>query len=134
MILDLEETFTVGEDTFFSSISPTSPFAVVFEDDLTTGYFYALNNRKSQKILDAVHIYNVANVVDKHKPSLIQIIWTDDGQIASLMINHYCHAMFDFQNKSGYCRNAFPDSNGEWAQTDSRKLTDELIAKLLNEH
>lgn len=133
MILDLEETFIVGEDTFFDSISPASSFGVVFEDDLTTGYFYAIDKQSDINILDALHIYNVANVVDKDKPSKIQIFWTDNGEIASLLINNYCHAIFDFYNKAGYCRNAFPESNREWAQVNNRKLTDELISILLEE-
>lgn len=133
MIIDLEETFIVGEDTFFSSISPTSHFGVVFEDDLTTGYLYAIDTQKDQKILDAVHIYNVTNVIDKHKPSVIQIIWTDDGQIVAFLINHHCHAIFDFKNKAGYCRNAFPESKGEWAQVTDRKLTDDLISDLFKD-
>jgi len=133
MILDLEETFIVGEDTFFSSIPPTSHFGVVFEDDFTTGYLYAIDTQKDQKILDAVHIYNVTNVIDKHKPSVIQIIWTDDGQIVAFLINHYCHAIFDFKTQAGYCRNAFPGSNGEWKQTTDRKLTDDLISVLFKD-
>ena len=133
MILDLKETFIVGADTFFSSVSPISPCGVVFEDDLTTGYLYAINAEKDQKILDALHIYDVVDVVDKHKPSVIQIIWTDDWQIASLLINNYCHAIFDFKNQAGYCRNAFPKSNGEWAQGTDRKLTNDLVYDLFKD-
>ena len=69
MILDLEETFTVGEETLFRSTSPTSSLGVLFEDDLTTGYFYAIDNQADLDILDALHIYNVADVIDKNKPS-----------------------------------------------------------------
>lgn len=132
MIFDLEETFTVGEDTFFDSISPTSSFGVTFEDDLTTGYFYAVDTQSDLQILDALHIYNVADVIDKDKPSKIQIVWTDDGQIASLLINNYCHAIFDFEERAGYCRNEFPESNGNWTQIQTRTLTDELITALFD--
>ena len=133
MILDLEETFTVGQDTFFDSISPTSSFGVTFEDDLRTGYFYAVDTKPDLKILDALHIYNVADVIDKDKPCKIQIIWTDNGKIASLLINGYCHAIFDFDKQAGFCRTGFPRSNGEWGKTKKRDeatertLTDELI-------
>ncbi len=130
MILDLEDMFVVGEDTFFDSISPTLPFGVTFEDDLTTGYFYAITTEPKLGILDALHIYNVANVTDKEKPCKIQILWTDDGTIASLLINDYCHAIFDFESKAGYCRNAFPDWQGDWALISERKLTEEFIASL----
>ena len=136
MILDLEDTFTVGEDTFFGSTSPTSSYGVVFEDDLSTGYFYAIDVSQGQKIMDAVHIYNVANVTDKAKPCIIKIAWTDDGHVASLLINNYCHAIFDFENKEGYCRTAFPDTNGDWAlnadrKITNRKLTDKIITEKL---
>jgi hypothetical protein len=131
MILDLEETFVVGGDTFFDSMSPTSTFGVIFEDDLTTGYFYAINKEPTISILDALHIYNVSDVVDKDKPCKIQIAWNENGDLASLLINNYCHAIFDFKNKAGYCRNAFPPSNGEWRSTNNeRKLTEDMIARL----
>lgn len=134
MILAIEETFTVGEDTFFDSISPVSAQGVTFEDNLTTGYFYAIETKPQIKILDALHIYNVENVTDKHKPCIIQIAWTDNGQFASLLINNYCHAIFDFKNKVGYCRNAFPPPNGEWNDAGERvQLTNELINNLFNQ-
>jgi hypothetical protein len=130
MILDLEETFIVGEDTFFDSISRSSSYGVVFEDDLTTGYFYAIEKSKKIKILDALHIYNVADVTDKENPGKIQIFWTDDGQFALLLINNYYHAIFDFINKAGYCRNGFPESNGKWVKVKVRNLTYELICSM----
>lgn len=131
MLLALEETFIVGQDTFFDSVSPTTSFGVTFEDDLETGYFYAVDTRPDLQILDALHIYNVANVTDKDKPSKIQIAWTDNGEIASLLINNYCHAIFDFKERAGYCRNGFPESNGKWTQIQTRTLTDELVTALL---
>jgi hypothetical protein len=30
-------------------------------------------------------------------------------------------AIFDFNNKAGHCRNAFPESNREWTQVNNRK-------------
>lgn len=133
MVWDIEETFTVGEETFFDSSSLTTSFGVIFEDDLTTGYFYAISREPEVKILDALHIYNVADVIDKEKPCKIQIVWTDDELIASLLINDYCHAIFDFNNKAGYCRTGFPENNTNWATIEDRKLTDDLIATLIVE-
>lgn len=123
MILDVEEIFNVGEDAYFSSVSPTNSYGVTFEDDLTTGYFYAVNTKPDLQILDALHVYDVANVIDKDKPSKLQIVWSDDGFIASLLINNYCHAIFDFGNNAGYCRTAFPEAH----IIKQRKLTDDLI-------
>jgi len=134
MILEVEEEFIVGEDTFFDSVSPASSHGVVFEDNLTTGYFYAIGKLPGQEILDAVHIYDVDNVTDKGKPCNIKIVWTNDWQLASLLINNYCHAIFDFKNKVGYSRNAFPPGNGKWKnQNDRITLNEDLINELLTE-
>jgi hypothetical protein len=100
---------------------------VTFEDDLTTGYFYAVDTKPNLQILDALHIYNVADVVDTDKPSKIQIAWSDNGKISSLLINNYCHAIFDFENNEGDCRNGFPESSEKWAKVQGRTLTDEVI-------
>ncbi|MDH7459692.1 DUF2251 domain-containing protein [Chitinophagaceae bacterium 26-R-25] len=132
MLIDLEEIFIVGHDTFFDSISPTSTFGVTFEDDLTTGYFYAVETKPDLQILDALHVYNVVDIIDKDKPCKIQIAWSENGLIASLLINDYCHAIFDFKTKAGYRRNGFPANNGEWAKVNDRVLTEDLINKIFN--
>jgi hypothetical protein len=132
MILEVEEEFYIGEDTFLDSVSPDSSHGVVFEDNLTTGYFYAIGKMPKQEILDALHIYDVEYVTDKDRPNNIKIAWTDDWQYASLLINDYCHAIFDFRNKAGYSRNAFPPADRKWQnEKDRTKLTDELIEELL---
>jgi hypothetical protein len=130
MLLDIDEIFTVGQDTYFSSMSPGNSYGVTFEDDLATGYFYAVETNPDMQVLDALHIYNVDHVIDKDKPGKLQITWSDDGLIASLIINNYCHALFDFENKAGYCRNGFPDNGNDWSKIKDRTLTDELIEKI----
>jgi hypothetical protein len=127
LILDVKETFTVGQDTYLDSVSPKGSHAVVFEDNEETGYFYAAETMPSLQVLDALHIYNVADVVDKAKPINAQIIWTEDGLKTALLINDSCHAVFDFAQKAGYCLNGFPEANGEWTQIRERILTDEVI-------
>ena len=88
---------------------------VFFEDDGDTGYFYDLDTcAESNQILDALHIYNVVSVVDKEKPSLAQIEWSEDGLRAPLFINGYAHAVFDFAGKRGYCRTNFPSPEKKW--------------------
>lgn len=124
---DIEEIFTIGQNTYCSSISPTSSYGVTFEDDLTTGYFYAVDTKSDLIILDALHIYSVADVIVKDKPGKLQIIWSDDGLIAALLINNYCHAIFDFKRKAGYCRSGFPKSQNGWIQINNRFLTDQLV-------
>jgi hypothetical protein len=112
-----QTNFTVGEETWLAGDSPTAPFGCVFEDDGTTAYFYALELEPEQRILDAVHIYNVANVTDAHRPSKAEIVWSPDGLGSVLLINDYPHAVFDFRHQRAYCRTAFPPPS-EWATND----------------
>jgi len=133
MIIGLEETFQIGNDTYFTNVAPVTSYVVSFEDDLNTGYFYAVSINAEITILDALHVYNVLDVVHRDKPCKLQVMWTEDGTIASLLINDYCHAVFDFNKQAGYCRNSFPDNVGGWSQSNSRELTDELIESIFAE-
>ena len=103
------QQITVGTEDFVEGAAPDGSFAVVFEDDGDTGYFYALDkSQSSQSIQDAMHIYNVANVTDKDLPSIVELGWSSDAHKAVLLINDYAHAIFDFSAKRGYCRTGFP--------------------------
>ncbi len=107
--IGIEETMTVGHETVIGRCSPSTEYEVVFEDDGETGYLYGLDNRRDEnRILDALHIYNVSNAVDREKPSLVKILWSQDGLKAALLINEFPHAVFDFAAKRGYCRTNFP--------------------------
>jgi hypothetical protein len=64
MLLDVEEVFKVGQDNYFDSVSPKNSNSVVFEDNTETGYFYAAETSPDLNVLDALHIYNVADVID----------------------------------------------------------------------
>jgi len=93
----------------------------IFRTD--TGYCYAVDlNRPDNKILDSVHIYNVANVADRDRPSTLSIVWSEDGCKCALLINGYPHAAFDFAAKRGYCRTNFPnfpdEGEGGWSKSD----------------
>lgn len=104
-----EQEIQVGNPSVIEGASPTPPFVVVFEDDGETGYFYALDmSRKENPILDALHIYNVASVTDRHLSSKVQIVWSVDDKKAALFINRHPHAVFDFAAQRGYCRTGFP--------------------------
>jgi hypothetical protein len=96
---------------------------------LITGYFYAVDTEPDLKILDALHNYAVERVVDKHKANIIQIAWTGHGTIDFQLINNDCHALFNFKEKAGCCRNAFPANVNGWAKTKERKLRNELLKK-----
>lgn len=129
-----EQAFIPGEDTFVESSSSESNYAIVFEDDTETAYFYAIeldDASGEQKILDALHIYESANAPNKGKRSIIKIIWSTDWQRCALVINNYCHAIFDFTNHGGYNRNEFPPPNEIWTQSE-RKLTDEMVERLFS--
>jgi hypothetical protein len=65
----LERVFKPGGAVNFASDSPSHPHSAFFEDDRETGYFYAMDLTRSENmILDAVHIYNVANLSDLTSP------------------------------------------------------------------
>ena len=123
-----EVILMIGKECVIES-SAENLNTVVFEDDGQTGYFYAVERGEQMKILDALHIYNVLNVIDKEKPSTLKILWTENLNQAFLSINDYFHAVFDFENKAGYCRNGFPNANS-WTNIKDRKLTDELLFEL----
>ena len=123
-----EQLITVGKPVIVEAESPSRRYCVVFEDDGDTGYLYAVEvGRSEQSILDAMHIYNVHNVTDRHKPSTIRIGWSRDGLKALLTINDYPHAVFDFQSQNGYCRTGFPPSNESWS-LNGHAWSDEALA------
>jgi hypothetical protein len=114
-----EETIIVGQPVVVEGPSQNAPFGVVFEDEGTTGYHYAVDfTRGDNSILDAMHIYNAAQVTDRQVPSLVQIIWSRDGLKSALMINKYPHAVFDFEACRGYCRTGFPPRCHGWTEFD----------------
>lgn len=84
----------------------------MFEDDGETGYFYGLDTRLGDEpILDALHVYNVDGVRDRERPNEVDVVWSEDGLRAALLINGYAHAAFDFGARRGYCRTGFPESS-----------------------
>jgi len=129
--LDITQTYKIGHDTFIHSFSPTQNFGVAFEDDMTTGFFYAINKSEQPEVLDGLHIYDVADITEKTLPTELQIGWSEDGWMAFLIINKHYHAIFDFGLRAGYCRDGFPENTGEWALVNERQLTEEVMAKYL---
>ena len=126
MQLGAEANVTVGTpDTLLDSTAAAGTLGVVFEDDGTTGYFYAVRPGSEHTILDALHVYNVADVEDRQIPVTVQLFWTVTESAAALIINGYCHALYDFQRQAGFCRNAFPPAQN--GQLLKRELTDELV-------
>jgi hypothetical protein len=126
MHLGPEEKITVGTpDTIVESTAAGGAHSVIFEDDGTTGYFYAVRPGAELEILDALHVYDVADVADRHLPVKVQLMWDETWTAALLLLNGYGHALYDFQRAAGFCRNAFPPATN--GQLLKRELTDELI-------
>ena len=107
--LAAESELHVGQGSVTEAPAQEGSYVVVFEDEADTGYFYALDTAaEGNPIRDALHIYNVADVTDKHKPSNVKIGWSIDHSKAVLLINDHPHAVFDFTARQGYCRTGFP--------------------------
>jgi hypothetical protein len=103
----------VGKATVIKGPAPEGQSLAVFEDDGRTGYFYALDTAmEGSPVQDAVHIYNVADISDRHLPSVAEIGWSADNLKVVLLINNYPHAVFDFQTRRGFCRTGFPPTSG----------------------
>jgi len=123
-----EVDIVAGEDNFIQSISPENQWGVVFEDNEETGYFYAVEmDREGDgfRILDALHIYEGAEFGKTN----LKIVWSKDWMKCALVLDGYCHAIFDFAAQGGYNINEFPPPNGIWTKGE-RKLTNELIKSL----
>lgn len=124
--ITLSESHTVGTPVVFEAPSPETNYLVVFEDDGETGYLYGADpTNTEQPILDALHIYNVKDVVDRETASVVEILWSEDGLKACLVIDQYPHAVFDFEARRACCRNNFPPPDSGFTTThewDERAL------------
>ena len=84
-------------------------------------------------ILDAVHIYDVKNITDRDRTSIVSIRWAVEGRKCALLINGYAHAAFDFAARRGYCRTNFPEFSdpldGSWS-TSNHEWTDDAVSWL----
>lgn len=99
----------VGMPTVAESHAPDNPYAVVFEDDGETGYFYALDLRvEDDPIQDALHIYTCDLIKEQRQENILLIKWSTDSTKAMLLVNNYPHAIFDFAARQGYCRTGLP--------------------------
>jgi len=118
-----EQTFRPGDNSFVASDAPGHQHGAFFEDDGETGYFYAVDlTRAENKVLDAMSIYDVKNVTERDRPSVLSIVWSGDGLKCALLINGHAHAVFDFAAKRGFCRTNFPNfpdrCDGRWPSSD----------------
>ena len=104
------ENLNVGQETFIESCPTTGNNAVVFEDNGETGYLYAIERAAGEelKILDAINIYDVANVTDKNIPSEVKIFWNDDFDKVGLVINAIVMPSCISKIESDYAELGFP--------------------------
>ena len=139
-----EKKWTPGEDLFIESFAPENRYGVVFEDDGEAAYFYAVEKDEQGaglRILDALHIHETepgddepgapkeGGTLEEGAAKPLHIVWARDWLKCALVIDGYCHALFDFKEQRGYNINEFPPPNDFWTRGD-RKLTDELIRSL----
>ena len=90
MQLGAEAKITIGTpDTCVDSTSEGGTTGVVFEDDGTTGYLYAVRPGTTMELFDALHIYDVANVVDRQTPVTLQVFWDVAGTAAVLLLKGF---------------------------------------------
>jgi hypothetical protein len=128
----VEETLHVGHETFVGGASTSPEYAVAFEGNGETGYFYDCDTSRENCIVDAMQIYNVTNVTDKHLPSQVVMAWSEDGLKAGLFITQYPpHAIFDFAANRGYCRTNFPPPSKEWSHLHNNHEWSEGAVNLL---
>jgi hypothetical protein len=106
--LGAKQEIQVGNPIVIEAESPDGRFGVVFEDDGETGYFYARDFSVESLFVDALHIYSVKDVTDRHLTSTVHILWSADSSKSCLIINQYPHALFDFSAKRGHNRDEFP--------------------------
>jgi hypothetical protein len=119
-----EQDWVPGQDLFIESFSPESRYG-------EAAYFYAVEKDSEGmgvRVLDALHIHESEDQAGA-KPSPLKIVWSRDWMKCALVIDGYCHALFDFEAHGGYNINEFPPPNDFWSMGD-RKLSDELIQRL----
>ena len=97
-----------GQQQLLDGPSPDGERVAFFEDDGDCAYFYAVEPGEPHPIRDALLIYVVADVSDRHLPALVKIGWSVDGAKAGLLVNGRLHAAFDFSRRRGISRLAFP--------------------------
>jgi hypothetical protein len=107
------------------SDSTTSSYRVVFEDDGATAYLCACDRSlEGNTILDAVHIYNVAD--QSGRPLQLELAWSPDGLKAGLWLAGTLYGVVDFATRRAYSRTNFPPPGGPWTAEVREPWTDAL--------
>ena len=103
-------TFRRGK-AWFSSDSPSPPWALVFEDEGPSGYVYAYDRTRADQsaILDAMLVYNNGETTDPAREYLASVQWSRDGQECVLYVDGSAQAYMNFAARTSFCRNNFPN-------------------------
>lgn len=129
--LKQRQSITPGNETFIESTNPENPYAVVFEDDTDTAYFYAIEyeTEDQQRVLDALHIYEKERYPGNGTSCELCIVWSRDWLKCALVIDNICHAVYDFEHQGGYSLNEFPEPNDFWTK-EGRQLNTNIIESI----
>jgi hypothetical protein len=104
-----------GEPVVLDVSGPVASRLVVFEDDGTTGCFYAVEtpDDAAPRIIDAVFVYDSPGD-GSAAPEIAEIRWSADGSRAALFLSGVAEAAFDFGSRRGYGRSAGPTGRQQW--------------------
>ena len=102
-----------GEGPYAKSLGDDC--GVVFEDDGTSGYFYATNGDNSE-VLDALWVYDRSNDQALQPGVEAFIVWNPARRRVGLFYDERFQAVFDFVAKQGVCRAGLPPtSSSDWS-------------------
>ena len=117
----------IGSKAVLQCDAPSGAWSVVFEDDGDTGYFYALEPvDDALELLDALHVYNAEDDL-RGIDCTIELLWSADGARAGLRLNASLWALFDFEQRKGWCRSDFPPPQGRWQGGEREPWSDALL-------
>lgn len=119
-----QQTFLPGTDSFAATAAPDGRYGAFFDDDGESAFFYALDLDSDDLILDAVHVYDAAALVNRRRHSSLAIVWSPDGHKCALLLDGYPQAAFDFPAQRGFSRahptNSPGHARGSWRNSDHR--------------
>ena len=82
VVITAQATIEIGAAEPVQGNAPECDLAAVFEDDGDTGYFYALDfSQPEQPIQNALHIYNVADIIISKRIIDLKVLADDYGFI-----------------------------------------------------
>jgi hypothetical protein len=122
----------IGDKFVLQKDAPSRLVTVVFEDDGDTGYSYALAPTAAGELelLDALHVYNAEDSL-RGVDVKLEIVWSEDSQLAGIRVNASLWALFDFTAETGWSRSNFPPPGGRWRMAESRPVWDDSLVRRL---